>query len=636
MSDRYHLTPKNVMGENLASNQSHIIILSALFSKDYFKLVFFENVFERSFLKAQDFLATLDRVGNGEEEISVCYIYGQKNKALTLAFDRVLFRDENSLLVEDEHGWQYMIIFPVFARKFDEHGRISEEELCQTTIIGEELIARPPSDLGCSFNIFRGRNLLVLMEPNRYNIERRKYSIYGDLSFAPLSLGDYLINGKIYDVRWSKSDGTRKCNQEQVGYLLYGYYDALTLATGKQFYNVIKILIAYALALHLPKNGCYRNGLWSPRMETHFRFESEALLTLTEFYKTYGGKKIAQACFRIATAMTQHVDNLQNDMVWFLHDTLENTDEAKNYYPHLLPSCAFGKDPRNTLTLNTHLSSLRALTRYADVFQNDSRIPAIIRRAERALVTVLSATSVRSICILLYKFYNIIYAHKGIPRLQYILSPLKKLFLAIKRRSPALVMPNGAIERDLSASSFSHRYHVVNLHDLLLIHDHISLPSIVSLIQKGIDYTVRENIHRENMKGYPGTRYWPLVLLRSISLQKTPHAVRHICRLLHQHKVMLCERRLPWPVHIFSDSRFSDSYYRVLRDLPPEYDLFEFSFQQTLHWVILGQTKADWLLPDVTPAEDMSEFGFTVFTIQDARDGMHFNSIRPSKFAGKM
>ena len=592
MTNLVKFTTDDVQAASRASNASPAMALSELFAQWHYKPVFSENLFERSELASADFHVILDRLGKGKEQISVAYIRGCNEGRIALTFEQILFRDDTCLIVADEYDWQYLVVFPIFARKFDEHGRISREERCRTTISVRQLIVQPPCNIGCSYSIFRARDLLSLMEPNRYNIERRPFAIYGEHNVHPFVLSEYMIGGKIYDPRWRERVGNKKVCQEQVAYLLYHYYGMLAKSTDKSFYRAVQTMIAYAVALRLCNDGLFLHGEWTDDMETHWRYEAEGLQLLTKHHQRFGGERIEECCRWIAKCIRKHGDDLGENGLWFLHDTLENSPQVALGYSTLLPSRAFGKDTRNTFALNTHLCSLIALASYADAFE-DAGAQASVKAGLEALQRVLSArTGGDLVFSMLYAVYNGVF-HRQWRIWRVIRRQLSRLLLRAKKTWPRLVMPNGAIERDLSASAFSRRYHAVNLKDLLKLRRIREVPGIENVILQGLYYAIKADFARGDMRGHPGGKYWSEVLLACIAIQNDVSLARKYLQLLLEYRDILTTIGAVWPVDMVSELEPGDSWHAAMRDLPVNNDLFAFCFKGKQHWVLLGE------MPDV-------------------------------------
>lgn len=598
--------------QNILSRKDTVcqVQLYSFFDRERSTPLFSENSFTRCEAKVQALKIITDRLWRGEREIAVAYIHGRGKQVCQMTFDKALHREDDCVVVADDQDWQYLIVLPIYSRHFDEKGRICKEQECKITLTDQSLFVYP-GDYGCNFNIYRGRNLLEITEPHRFNVERRVFAIYGKNTISPLFLSKYLINGKIYDPRPKpRVDNKREC-QEQVAYILYGYFGMLYRATEKSFYRAIQTIIAYTVALRVENDGRLRHGTWTDDMETHWRFEAEALQLLTIHYQQFGGVKIAEVCKKMAACIRKYADKLGGNSLWFLHDTLENTEKVKTGYPTLVCSRAFGKDWRNTLALNTHLCSLVALVRYADVFE-DSEVRADVEAGVRSLRRIISRHGGDRVFALLFKAQHMLFGRKT-RFFNPLMRRLTRLLLYAKKIWPRLVMPNGAIERDLSASAFSRRYHVVNLKDLLKIGRYYDLPELKRVILDGLRYAIKQNLDKNDIKGHPGGKFWPEVLIGSIAIQDNIEDARQNLQMIVEYRDALKRAGLAWPFETALELEPGEDWVATLRDLPLENDLFEFRFKGARYWLLLGEKPNISMLSGRSQVDDLPVRGACVF-----------------------
>ncbi len=305
-------------------------------------------------------------------------------------------------------------------------------------------------------------------------VERRLYRKSEEF-FAkrPSDVWDYLINGSIYDLRSHKGVDKRfKC--QQCAYTLWGYFGFLHKETGKKVYSIMQDEVAYSVLLDMSEEGEWGHGYWSDDIETHARFHLDGIhLLISQFEKT--GEPIwLEAAERGMAFVTGHLmEILDDNSIWFLHDTLEREN---NYCVSRFKSTLFGKTPGNSLCINTHVQALTVLYRLRHLIPDKKIYSEMFENGVKALRRVLDYQPGEAIYRLLmfmlmkYKTRRKAQSIRGklINAIIGFVTP--RIFWSVRRQFPRIVFPEGFINRDLTVSMFSDIYLIVNLKDLLTLY----------------------------------------------------------------------------------------------------------------------------------------------------------------------
>ena len=303
------------------------------------------------------------------------------------------------------------------------------------------------------------------------DLERRLYR-KSNWFFArtPLDIWTYLINGSIYDPRSHREVGKRfKC--QQCAYAWWIYFDFLHRETGKRVYAVMQDEVALTVLLDMSAEGAWRHGFWSDEMETHARFQLDGLHLLISQYEKTGEPMWLEAAQRGMAFVSEYLtEGLDDGSLWFLHDTIEYSRR-----PHF-KSTLFGKTPRNSLCINTHVQALTVLHRlrlavpdkkiYAEMFDKG------LRALRRTLDYQPGELFYRPLMFWIMKHKTRSEARSKWGKLRNSLEKrlIQRIYWSVRRRFPRLVQPGGFTERDLTLSFASDRYHVINLRDFLTLY----------------------------------------------------------------------------------------------------------------------------------------------------------------------
>lgn len=321
------------------------------------------------------------------------------------------------------------------------------------------------------------------------DIERRLYR-KSDWFFAktPSDVWNYLINGTVYDPRSDRRVGKRfKC--QQCAYAWWTYFDFLHKQTGKKVYAVMQDEVAYSVLLDMSASGEWGHGYWSDDIETHARFHLDGLhLLISQYEKTNKSIWLDAAERGMAFVSKRLTERLDDDSLWFLHDTIEQTGS------HHFKSTLFGKTPGNSLCVNTHVQTLTVLHRLLLAVPDKKLYAEMFNKGLRALRRVLDHQPGEVFYKLLISW---IVRHKIRNKPRSIWAKLKnsfgnrilpRVYWTVVCRFPRLVHPGGLTERDLTLSLASDRYHVTNLKDFLTLYRQEPLPWLRPYIIEGASF----------------------------------------------------------------------------------------------------------------------------------------------------
>jgi hypothetical protein len=293
----------------------------------------------------------------------------------------------------------------------------------------------------------------------------------------PLDVWKYLISGSIYDLRSTPGIDKRfKC--QQCAFAWYNYFGFLGKETGKRVYDLFQDEIAFSVLLDLSAEGEWGHGHWSDEMETHARFHLDGLHLLISQYERTNNLIWLEAAERGMSFAFKHLtDRFDDGGLWFLHDTLEQ--KAK----HRIRSTIFGKNPGNSVCINTHVQALTVLHRLRHIVPANAIYGDSFERAIAALRTVLDHHPAdcfyRPVAKLLMQYYAKATRNKsGWARIQNGIMGRAVLLVyeRLRRLFPRWVLPRGFIDRDLTLTVGSDHYHIINLKDLLTLYRQTPLP----------------------------------------------------------------------------------------------------------------------------------------------------------------
>lgn len=289
----------------------------------------------------------------------------------------------------------------------------------------------------------------------------------------PSDLYRHLIHGAVYDLRYSWPNN-KKCFSENEAHALYTIFSGLEKATEKSIYRFLQLQIVLSVIQHQAEDGGWYHGMWTDSSECHYRLHTSALHLLMDEYQREACPKVKNALKKGVNFSSTTTDTLDCG-TWFLHDSLELSEEAMNKGPfNWIPNRKLGKSTTNMLVLNTHLDTSIAINRYQKI-TGDTQYTHLIKSALHSTHTVLSLKPAEwlykplfwaiGLTMLPTEVASKLPAHvRAIKRFawQYLIKKLPD----IKSRFPRLVMPNGYIDRELSLRTWAIDYQTINLMDL--------------------------------------------------------------------------------------------------------------------------------------------------------------------------
>ncbi len=290
----------------------------------------------------------------------------------------------------------------------------------------------------------------------------------------PADVYKHVIHGHVYENRatWPKH---WKISSENDAHALYTALSGLELATGKHFYQLLKRQLVMCVIERQGKDGGWRHGEWTDRMEAHLRLHCSGMHMLLDALSERDDVAIRTALEHAAAFLSRQVDRLDVGS-WLLHDELEHSVEAMREGPfRWQPSRALGKSPANMLVLNSHLDGAIALHRYGEATGSREHEPLVseARRATRAVMSLRTADWLyRAMFWAIRLTFLPTAIGAALPLHRRAMKRVAWRWLVpmlpwIKARFPRLVMPGGYIDRELSLRVLAHDYLPINLMDIL-------------------------------------------------------------------------------------------------------------------------------------------------------------------------
>ncbi len=330
----------------------------------------------------------------------------------------------------------------------------------------------------------------------------------------PGDLYRHLINGAVYDLRFSWPHN-KKCFSENEAHALYTAYSGLEKATVKTLYRFFQQQIVLAVIQRQADDGAWYHGMWTDDTECHYRLHTSALHLLMDEFDRTDCPQVQVALASGVAFIAKHHDQLDCG-VWFLHDSLELTDEAMNSGPfQWISKRTLGKRPSNMLVLNTHLDTTIAINRY-QALTNDQQYAALIQSALASTRRVLGLTPADW----LYKplFWAIGLTLLPTEKARQLSPPIRavkritadyviKKLPDIKACFPRLVMPNGYIDRELSLRTWAVDYQTINLMDLARYARAFPGEFDEDILEKAMAFTHDSGLIQRYRELAPGKRY---------------------------------------------------------------------------------------------------------------------------------
>jgi hypothetical protein len=427
-------------------------------------------------------------------------------------------------------------------RKLDPQGHITAEQSVDLAAM-----AASPAELSVSLQVpadwhldwvfwrFTPTRAAMAAElGHRVNLERQHFYLWGSKAKVELPAGAYLylLHGQVYTDAfvWPRK---WKFHSELDAHGLYTALDGLQLATGKDFYRLLKRQVLYSVIAQQSPDGGWHQGEWTDLMESHYRLHNAAMLMLEAGLEETHDDVVRSALERAAAFLAQCTD--QTDIgTWFLHDSLESSAEAmeemrRQTRTPWIPSRTLGKSPTNKLILNTHLDAIVTVDRYREV-TGDDQYGELIASARAAARAILALRPAESLYRLLYWVIHLTLLPKDeAQRLPLPLRAIKRLtwmyviprMHRVKRLFPRLVMPGGLIERHIAPLHYDVIYHPINVLDLIRYGRRFPEEPHTDVIEQAIDVVIARSL----------LQYWTEHETRHFALVVWADALYQLCCL---------------------------------------------------------------------------------------------------------
>jgi hypothetical protein len=313
----------------------------------------------------------------------------------------------------------------------------------------------------------------------------------------PANLYRHLLHGSVFDLRFSWPH-KRRAYSENEAHALHLTLRNRELATGKRVYRLLREQVVLSVLARQDADGAWRQGIWTPDMECHFRLHCSAMHMLMDSEAERPDASIRAALARAARFVAGQAERYLGE-TWYLHDSLEQSEEAmRREMPDWDRCTRDGKSPGNTLVLNTHIDTLLALDRYR-ALTGDTAYESGTESARRLLLRLLGMRPAEWLYRLLTApLYLTVLPAVRARRLPLPIRALKRyarqlmapLLTWAKCRYPRLVMPGGFLDRALSLKRFAHPYHSINLMDLVRYrHRFRAEPGVDAIITEALRFT---------------------------------------------------------------------------------------------------------------------------------------------------
>ncbi len=306
-------------------------------------------------------------------------------------------------------------------------------------------------------------------------IETQGYFLWGSHGCInkPADLYRHLIHGAVYDLRYSWPHH-KKCFSENEAHALYTVFSGLEKTTGKVIYRYFQQQLVLSLIQRQADDGGWYHGMWTDSSECHYRLHTSGVHLLMDEFQRTSCPQVKASLQKAVAFLSKTTDQLDCG-IWFLHDSLELSEQAMNSGPFKwIANKTLGKSVSNMLVLNTHLDTTIAINRYGRI-TGDKQYQDLVISALNSTRAVLGLNSADWL-------YKPLFWAIGLTRLpteqasklsfsvraikRFAADYLIKKLPDIKARYPRLVMPNGYIDRELSLRTWAIDYQTINLMDL--------------------------------------------------------------------------------------------------------------------------------------------------------------------------
>ncbi len=347
-------------------------------------------------------------------------------------------------------------------------------------------------------------------------IEAQGYFLWGSHGCInkPADLYRHLIYGAIYDLRYSWPHN-KKCFSENEAHALYTVFSGLEKTTGKAIYRYFQQQLVLSLIQRQADDGGWYHGMWTDSAECHYRLHTSGVHLLMDEFQRTGCPQVKASLQKAVAFLSKTTDQLDCG-IWFLHDSLELSEQAMNSGPFKwIANKTLGKSVSNMLVLNTHLDTTIAINRYGRITGDNQYQDLVVS----ALISTRAVLGLRA-ADWLYQplFWAIGLTMLPTDKASKLSLPVRavKRFAAdylikklpdIKARFPRLVMPNGYVDRELSLRTWAIDYQTINLMDLA--RHAYSFPQAFdeSILDKAMEFTQSSGLIKRYRDLSPDKRY---------------------------------------------------------------------------------------------------------------------------------
>ena len=285
--------------------------------------------------------------------------------------------------------------------------------------------------------------------------------------------------------------------------------------TGKAIYRYFQQQLVLSLIQRQADDGGWYHGMWTDSSECHYRLHTSGVHLLMDEFQRTGCPQVKASLQKAVAFLSKTTDQLDCG-IWFLHDSLELSEQAMNSGPFKwITNKALGKSVANMLVLNTHLDTTIAISRYGRI-TGDNQYQELVVSALNSTRAVLGLRSADW----LYQplFWAIGLTMLPTDKASKLSLPVRavKRFAAdylikklpdIKARFPRLVMPNGYIDRELSLRTWAIDYQTINLMDLARHAYAFPQAFDESILDKAMEFTQSSGLINRYRDLSPDKRY---------------------------------------------------------------------------------------------------------------------------------
>ena len=409
-----------------------------------------------------------------------------------------------------------------FIRGINEDAQILSEQLSSISGFswgdhGASLSMQAPENKIIDFIIWRlSADFLVEEISIILPIETQGYFLWGSHGCInkPADLYRHLIHGSVYDLRYSWPHN-KKCFSENEAHALYTVFSGLEKTTGKVIYRYFQQQLVLSLIQRQADDGGWYHGMWTDSSECHYRLHTSGVHLLMDEFQRTSCPQVKASLQKAVAFLSKTTDQLDCG-IWFLHDSLELSEQAMNSGPFKwIANKTLGKSVSNMLVLNTHLDTTIAINRYGRL-TGDKQYQYLVEFALQSTRAVLELSPVDWL-------YKPLFLAIGLTMLptetastlslpvraikRFAADYLIKKLPDIKARYPRLVMPNGYIDRELSLRTWAIDYQTINLMDLA--RHAYAFPDAFdeSILDKAIDFTQSSDLIKRYRELTLGKRY---------------------------------------------------------------------------------------------------------------------------------